>query len=509
MIHMKGNIMIQGTMSNVGKSLFTAGLLRVLVQDGFSAAPFKSQNMALNSYITAEGLEMGRAQVMQAEAGGILPEAAMNPILLKPNSEMGSQVIVNGEVVGNMKAVEYMHRKKEYIPHILAAYEKLKQKYSVIVIEGAGSPAEINLREYDIVNMGLAELLDAPVLLIGDIDRGGVFAQLYGTVALLEEQERKRVKGFIMNKFRGDEQLLKPGIRMLYDKCRIPVAGVIPYTELDIDDEDSMAERLLSGRRPELIDIAVIRLPHISNFTDFNPLETIEHVSLRYVSTLRELGVPDLILLPGTKNTMHDLFWMRENGMEKKIKQLVHESSSLLMGICGGFQMMGEELMDPHCLEWKGHMQGMGLLPLQTIFKEMKVRSRITGEILPVRSSGNQIYQALSGSTFSGYEIHMGRTDSLAGVGRLASIVHQDDGTRQLDGYVSGNCMGTYVHGIFESGTFRNNLIQLLFDRKGLVWKGRKAVDYLTYKNSQYDLLADIVREHTDIKAIYHMIGMS
>ena len=350
MIHMKGNIMIQGTMSNVGKSLFTAGLLRVLVQDGFSAAPFKSQNMALNSYITAEGLEMGRAQVMQAEAAGILPEAAMNPILLKPNSEMGSQVIVNGEVVGNMKAVEYMHRKKEYIPHILAAYEKLKQKYSVIVIEGAGSPAEINLREYDIVNMGLAELLDAPVLLIGDIDRGGVFAQLYGTVALLEEQERKRVKGFIMNKFRGDEQLLKPGIRMLYDKCRIPVAGVIPYTELDIDDEDSMAERLLSGRRPELIDIAVIRLPHISNFTDFNPLETIEHVSLRYVSTLRELGVPDLILLPGTKNTMHDLFWMRENGMEKKIKQLVHESSSLLMGICGGFQMMGEELMDPHCL---------------------------------------------------------------------------------------------------------------------------------------------------------------
>ena len=357
--------------------------------------------------------------------------------------------------------------------------------------------------------MGLAELLDAPVLLIGDIDRGGVFAQLYGTVALLEEQERKRVKGFIMNKFRGDEQLLKPGIRMLYDKCRIPVAGVIPYTELDIDDEDSMAERLLSGRRPELIDIAVIRLPHISNFTDFNPLETIEHVSLRYVSTLRELGVPDLILLPGTKNTMHDLFWMRENGMEKKIKQLVHESSSLLMGICGGFQMMGEELMDPHCLEWEGHMQGMGLLPLQTIFKEMKVRSRITGEILPVRSSGNQIYQALSGSTFSGYEIHMGRTDSLAGVGRLASIVHQDDGTRQLDGYVSGNCMGTYVHGIFESGTFRNNLIQLLFDRKGLVWKGRKEVDYLTYKNSQYDLLADIVREHTDIKAIYHMIGMS
>ncbi len=506
---MKGNIMIQGTMSNVGKSLFTAGLLRVLVQDGFSAAPFKSQNMALNSYITAEGLEMGRAQVMQAEAAGIVPEVAMNPILLKPSSETASQVILNGEVAGNMKAEEYFRRKKEYIPQIMAAYRKLKEKYGIIVIEGAGSPAEINLKESDIVNMGLAEMVDAPVLLIGDIDRGGVFAQLYGTVALLEETERRRVKGFIMNKFRGEKRLLTPGIGMLYEKCRIPVLGVIPYTELDIDDEDSMAERLLSGVRPELIDIAVIRLPHLSNFTDFNPLENIENVSLRYISTLRELGTPDLILLPGTKNTMHDLYWLRESGMEKKIKQLVHQGTSLLMGICGGFQMMGQTLSDPHCIEWEGKMQGMDLLPLRTVFEEMKVRSRVCGRILPVSTEGNQIFQALAGSTFTGYEIHMGRTERLQETGALTLLTHLDDGTGQQDGCVSGNCMGTYVHGIFESGTFRNNLLQLLFDRRGLVWNGKKQMDYLSYKNRQYDMLADIVREHTDLKAVYHMIGLS
>lgn len=497
--------MIQGTMSNAGKSLFTAGLLRVLKQDGFSAAPFKSQNMALNSYITAEGLEMGRAQVMQAEAAGIVPETAMNPILLKPNSEMGSQIIVNGEVIGNMKAAEYFRRKKEYVPDIMAAYHKLEQKYEVIVIEGAGSPAEINLKQNDIVNMGLAEMVDAPVILVGDIDRGGVFAQLYGTVALLEEAERRRIKGFVMNKFRGDKSLLIPGIDMLYEKCRIPVVGVIPYTELDIEDEDSLAERLLSGRRPELIDIAVIHFPHISNFTDFNPLENIENVSLRYISSQRELGTPDLIILPGTKNTMYDLQWMRQNGIEKKIRQLMHAEISLLMGICGGFQMLGKELADPECVEAGGSMQGMGVLPLRTTFGEIKVRSRVSGRILPIP---NEMYQELSGSTFSGYEIHMGVTESLQEVKRLTEIAYLDGSGRSVDGYVSGSCMGTYIHGIFESGTFRNNVLRLLFDRKGLVWNGKNQMDYATYKNNQYDLLADIVRENTDIKAVYHMIGI-
>lgn len=500
------NLMIQGTMSNAGKSLFTAGLLRILKQDGFSAAPFKSQNMALNSYITAEGLEMGRAQVMQAEAAGICPEVSMNPILLKPTSEMGSQVIVGGEVVGNMKASEYFRRKKEYIPAIMEAYRKLERKYDIIILEGAGSPAEINLKENDIVNMGMAQLVDAPVLLVGDIDRGGVFAQLYGTVALLEEAERKRIKGFVMNKFRGDKNLLTPGIRMLYEKCRIPVVGVIPYTELDIEDEDSLAERLLSGRRPDLIDIAVIHFPHISNFTDFNPLENIENVSLRYVSTLRELGSPDLIILPGTKNTMSDLTWMRRNGMEEKIRQLVRSETSLLFGICGGFQMMGRELSDPCGVEQGGSLKGMDFLPLRTIFGEMKVRSRVSGTVMPMIKG---IYEPLSESTFSGYEIHMGVTESLRETQQFAEISYLDGSGTVADGYVAGSCMGSYVHGMFESGTLRNDLLQLLFDRKGLVWHGKKEMDYLTYKNSQYDLFAEIVRENTDMKAVYHMIGLS
>ncbi len=348
---MRGNLMIQGTMSNAGKSLLTAGLLRVLKQDGFSVAPFKSQNMALNSYITEEGLEIGRAQAMQAEAAGISPEAAMNPILLKPSSQMCSQVILNGEVVGNMSAADYFRRKKDYVPDILAAYHRLEQKYEIIVIEGAGSPAEINLKENDIVNMGFARMVDAPVLLVGDIDRGGVFAQLYGTVSLLEEEERARIKGFVMNKFRGDKALLDPGIRQLYERCPIPVLGVVPYAELDIDDEDSLAGRLYYRRQPEVVDIGVIRFPHISNFTDFNPLEQVENVSLRYISSLREMGNPDLILLPGTKNTMYDLSWMRENGIEKRIKELVTRENTLVMGICGGFQMLGRTLSDPERTE--------------------------------------------------------------------------------------------------------------------------------------------------------------
>lgn len=334
------NIMIQGTMSNAGKSLFAAGLLRILRQDGYTAAPFKSQNMSLNSFVTPEGLEIGRAQAMQAEAAGIVPEAAMNPVLLKPNSDLGSQVIVNGEVTGNMQAAEYFRRKKEYIPDILAAYHKLEQKYEVIVLEGAGSPAEINLKENDIVNMGMAKMVDAPVVLVGDIDRGGVFAQLYGTAALLDETERRRIGGFVMNKFRGDKDLLTPGIRMLYDKCPIPVIGVIPYANLDIEEEDSLSERLFSCCRPERIDIVVVRFPHLSNFTDFNALQNIEDVSLRYVTAPKAVENPDLVILPGTKNTMYDLQWMRQNGMEEKIKKLARSGKCLVLGICGGFQML-------------------------------------------------------------------------------------------------------------------------------------------------------------------------
>lgn len=522
------NIMIQGTMSDVGKSLFTAGLLRVLSQDGYRAAPFKSQNMALNSYITAQGLEMSRAQVMQAEAAGIDPDVTMNPILLKPNSDMGSQVIVNGEVFGNLTAAQYFRRKHEFVPDIKAAYHKLEHDYEILVIEGAGSPAEINLKQNDIVNMGLAQMIDAPVLLIGDIDRGGVFAQLYGTVALLEAQERARIKGFIMNKFRGDRRLLEPGLQMLYERCPIPVVGVIPYTELDIEDEDSLSRRLLPGSVRDRIDIAVIRFPHIANFTDLNPLERISHVSLRYISDCRELGCPDLIILPGTKNTMRDLQWMRENGIETEVRRLVGSDLSLLLGICGGFQMMGEELADPYGVEAGGISRGLGYFPLRTIFGTEKVRRRVRGTILTQcsASGSRSVWERLAGSTFLGYEMHMGTSDSVGGAQprRLMELTDEDSGSENsrhrrradritgggnhMDGCISGNCIGTYVHGLFTSGTLRDNLLDLLFERRGLTRDAAGQTDYLTYKNSQYDRLADVIRKHTDLKAIYRMIGL-
>ena len=329
------NIMIQGTMSNAGKSLLAAGLCRVLKQDGYRVAPFKSQNMALNSFITKDGGEMGRAQVVQAEAAGIEPDTRMNPILLKPTTDVGSQVIVNGQVRGNMQAMEYFRRKRDYIPAVLEAYNSLNSEYDVIVIEGAGSPAEINLKQDDIVNMGLAKLVDAPVLLVGDIDRGGVFAQLYGTVALLEEDERRRIKGVVVNKFRGDRAILEPGLKTLEQLCGIPVAGVIPYTHIDIDDEDSLTERFDRSKERKLLDIAVIRVPRISNFTDFSPFEHYGNVSLRYVDQVSDLHQPDMILLPGTKSTIADLRWLRQSGLEAAILKAA-DAGTLVFGVCGG-----------------------------------------------------------------------------------------------------------------------------------------------------------------------------
>ena len=314
---MSKNIMIQGTMSNAGKSLVAAGLCRILKQDGYRVAPFKSQNMALNSYITKEGLEMGRAQVMQAEAAGVEPSVLMNPILLKPTNDVGSQVIVNGEVLGNMSARDYFQYKKKLVPDILKAYHALEENADVIVIEGAGSPAEINLKADDIVNMGLAELVDAPVLLVGDIDRGGVFAQLIGTTVLLEEKEKERIKGTIINKFRGDKTILDPGIDMLEEKSGIPVVGVLPYMNLSLEDEDSLSTRF-EQKEQGLIDIAVIHVPRISNFTDCNVFEQMDGVSVRYVSSVAELKEPDMIILPGSKNTIGDLKWMRQKLPSKR-----------------------------------------------------------------------------------------------------------------------------------------------------------------------------------------------
>ena len=386
-------LMIQGTMSNAGKSLLVGGLLRVMKQDGYRVAPFKSQNMALNSFITSEGLEMGRAQVMQAEAAGVEPSVLMNPILLKPTNDTGSQVIVNGEVRGNMAARDYFKYKRALIPDIMKAYHALEEQYDIIVLEGAGSPAEINLKADDIVNMGMAKLAKAPVLLAGDIDRGGVFAQLVGTVILLSEEERAMVKGTIINKVRGDKTILDPGIEMLEERIGIPTVGVIPYMHVDIDDEDSLTERFDRKETGGLADIAVVRVPRISNFTDFRPLEAMDGVTVRYVDRAGALGNPDLILLPGTKNTMEDLLWMRQTGLEAAVLKAA-SGGCPVMGICGGYQMLGDTLSDPHHVEAGGEICGMGLLPMDTVFEQQKTRTQMTGSFRPTSD--------ISGISFTG-----------------------------------------------------------------------------------------------------------
>ena len=479
-------IMVQGTMSGAGKSLLVTALCRIFTQDGYRVAPFKSQNMALNSYVTADGLELGRAQAAQAEAAGIPCDVRMNPILLKPSSDTGSQLIVMGEVRGQYDAKEYFRMKRALIPEIMKAYNSLAEEHDIIVIEGAGSPAEINLRQDDIVNMGLAELVDAPVILAGDIDRGGVFAQLYGTVALLQPEERKRVIGTVINKFRGDVELLRPGLRQLEELTSLPVLGVIPWMKIDIDDEDSLAPRLEkteTAGRP--LDIAVIRLPHVSNFTDFSPLEEHPAVGVRYVNRVEQLGRPDLIILPGTKNTMGDLCWLREMGLAEEILVL-HGSGTAILGVCGGYQMLGRSLSDPENAESGGTAEGLGLLPCETVFTGKKTRTRRQA----VCDAG-----PFAGARLEGYEIHMGRTRSAA-----APFCIMEDGTE--DGAVAENVFGTYLHGLFDSGELVGRVAGWLAERKGIRIPEQKTGNRAAYRNRQYDLLADTVRSSLDMKTI-------
>lgn len=491
-------IMVQGTMSNVGKSLLTAGLCRIFKQDGFRVAPFKSQNMALNSFITEEGLEMGRAQVMQAEAAGIQPSVLMNPILLKPTNDVGSQVIVNGEVLCTMGARAYFAYKKQLIPEVRKAYQKLAENYDIIVIEGAGSPAEINLKtEDDFVNMGMAKLADAPVLLVGDIDRGGVFAQLIGTVDLLEEEERDRVKGLIINKFRGDKSILEPGVAMIEERAGIPVVGVTPYINIQVDDEDSLSSRLEASREVKLIDIAVIRVPRISNFTDFNPFEMVEGVSLRYVKHAGELGNPDMIILPGSKNTMEDLLWMRQNGLEAAILKRAG-NGTVIFGICGGYQMLGCTLSDPEGVESGGEIRGMGLLPIDTVFEKQKTRTRKTGSF----KESKGIFAGLSGVTAEGYEIHMGTTTLREGASPLLSLGEE----QKADGACCGNIYGSYLHGIFDKEQVVKEIVLALGRKKGVDMTSAAAFDMAAFKETQYDILAEQLRKHLDMKKIYEIL---
>ena len=486
-------IMVQGTMSGAGKSLLCAALCRIFAQDGYRTAPFKSQNMALNSFVTRDGLEMGRAQVVQAQAAGVEPDVRMNPILLKPSSDIGSQVIVNGEVRGDMPAKEYFRRKKALIPDILRAYDGLASEFDIIVIEGAGSPAEINLKADDIVNMGLAKLVDAPVLLAGDIDRGGVFAQLYGTVELLEPDERARICGLLINKFRGDVEILRPGLAMLEEKTRLPVVGVVPYLKVDIEDEDSLSDRLQQKNAVKPLDVAIVRLPHISNFTDFMPLEQHPLLGVRYVQAARELGMPDLIILPGTKNTVNDLLWLRQCGLETAVQKLARRGTPVL-GVCGGYQMLGGMLDDSAGTE-SGRPQtlrGLELLPTRTVFTLEKRRAQVTATAAA----------PFAGAALTGYEIHTGRT-TVEG----APFCTLEDGTP--DGCVQGSVFGTYLHGLFDSGELTEKLAALLCRRKGLAPETVAPLTMQAYREQQFDLLADGVRRALDMPAIYAAMGLA
>ena len=480
-------IMVQGTMSNAGKSILCAGLCRIFKQDGYRVAPFKSQNMALNSFITKDGGEMGRAQVVQAEAAGKEPDVRMNPILLKPTTDVGSQVIVGGVVQGNMRAMEYYQRKREYVPAILEAYNSLAAENDIIVIEGAGSPAEINLKQEDIVNMGMAKMVDAPVLLVGDIDRGGVFAQLYGTVELLEPDEKARIKGTIVNKFRGDKAILEPGLETLEKLCGVPVVGVIPYVHVDIDDEDSLSERFSRNEGTKLLDIAVIRLPRISNFTDFSPFERYENVSLRYVDKVAELHNPDLILLPGTKSTIADLQWLRQCGLEAAI-QKASSAGTPVFGICGGYQMLGNSVRDPQQVEAAGitEIAGLGLLPMETVFEGEKVQTQTSGVFENIPG----MLAPLNGMTYEGYEIHMGRSER-----KLPPVMG------------NGRVYGSYIHGIFDAPGITDAILKVICQEKGIDFEALGTFDMTQYKEIQYNKLADAVRSGLDMDYIYRILN--
>lgn len=489
--HTPGVIMIAGTMSNVGKSIIAAGLCRIFAQDGLRVAPFKSQNMANNSYVTDEGLEMGRAQVMQAMCARAVPDVRMNPILLKPVSNGTSQVIVKGTPVGNMRAADYFEYKKQLKDVVMDCFNSLKEEFDVVVIEGAGSCAEINLKDGDIVNTGLAEMTGASVLLVGDIDRGGVFAQLLGTLDLLEDHERERIKGLIVNRFRGDKTLLEPGIVQLEEMGRVPVTGVIPFASLNLDDEDSLSDRF-NSRAVKSFDIAVVHLPHIANFTDLDAFDQVCDVSVRFVESPAEIGDADMIVIPGTKNTIGDMKWMIDSRMDIAVKDRA-EKGTVIIGICGGFQMLGERIEDEDALEEGGSINGLSLLPVKTVMTENKTRRLFEGSF----TAPTGLLSTLAHKSVKGYEIHMGKT-----------VCESDlpEFTSGGSGYCNGNVYGTYVHGLFDTKESAKGIIDAIAAANGKLIDTSAVKDLSRYREEQYDRLADLLRQNLDMNAIYEMI---
>jgi len=492
-------IMVQGTSSHVGKSVIVTGLCRIFSQDGYLVAPFKAQNMSLNSYVTLDGGEIARAQAVQAEAAGIEPRVEMNPILLKPTWDLGSQVILLGKPFGNMTTHEYYEFKNKAFQVVKKSLEKLLSLYDIVVIEGAGSPAEINLKRNDIVNMRVAHLVRAPVILVGDIDRGGVFASLVGTLELLSQKDRKRVKGFIINKFRGNIDILKPGIDFLERRTGKRVFGVIPYfKEIRINEEDSVSleNKSCLGKTPKL-EIAVIKLPRISNFTDFTPLEGEEDVAIRYIERKEDLESADAIILPGTKSTISDLLYIRKSGIAEKILQKAKEVP--IIGICGGYQMLGKLIIDKERVESnQERVEGLGLLDVVTTFEREKALKRTEARVL----NGGEVFREIEGQIVSGYEIHMGRSWVNSSVKPFLKVLGK---SRVFDGAVTEGrpIYGTYLHGIFENENLRLTFIHKIAEKKGL---NINLESPSLGRDNSYDGLADFLRKGLDMKEIYKLL---
>lgn len=494
---MAKSLMVQGTASDAGKSIIVAGLCRIFKQDGLRVVPFKSQNMALNSFITKKGYEMGRAQVFQAEAAQVEPDVRMNPVLLKPTSDKKSQVIFMGEVLTDMDAIDYHEFKQELLPKIKDVYQELYNENDIVVLEGAGSPAEINLNDRDIVNMGMARLVDAPVVLVADIDKGGVFASIYGTIKLIPEEDRVRIKGVIINKFRGDVALLQSGIDMIEDLTQVPVLGVVPYAQLDIDSEDSVSLVQKSRRfnREKDLDVAVVSLKRMSNFTDFHSLEIQPDVSLRYVMKGDAIGNPDLLILPGSKNTIEDMLYIRESGLEEQLQQCL-EQGTRIFGICGGYQILGKYLEDPFGVESSlKELDGLGFLDIRTTFQATK--------------RTNQVKAKREGQMLEGYEIHMGETILGSEMTPFSKILLENGKvTERADGAIGygGQVQGTYLHGIFDNMAWTRMYLNEIRLAKGLEPIQEELESLETFKNKEYDKLADILRKSIDIDAIYQIM---
>jgi len=493
-------LMVQGTASSAGKSVMVAALCRILKQDGYKVAPFKAQNMALNSFVTKSGGEIGRAQAVQAEAAGIEPTVEMNPVLLKPQADATSQVIVLGVAQSVTDAADYYKDNHKLLPIIADSLAVLRKEYDAVIIEGAGSPAEVNLMDREIVNMRIAELAKAPVILVADIDRGGVFASIVGTLQLLPLSQRNRIKGLVINKFRGDISLLQPGIDFIEKKCRRPVLGVIPYIrDLAIAQEDSVyLDERRSYLRQGYPDVCIIRLPHISNYDDFDPLET--YCNVRYVAALEKLGDPDLIILPGTKGTITDLVFLYKTGLAEKIIEKAR-SGTPVFGMCGGYQMLGRKVSDPVKAESDtAEAEGLGLLEMDTVFEAEKITSQVKGKV----EADTGMLAGMKGVEVTGYEIHMGRSRGQKSgfVFKVTSSVNTPASYSEGGINRTGTVFGSYIHGLFNNDEFTRRMVNNLCSLRNLPLPGGAALD----RGKAYDDLAATVRRSIDMEKLYEII---